>query len=690
MELVAETTAEPRRAAPTLRALKDSEAAVFAAYRRLLLNASVDITRSIAARSALVIAPHPDDETLGCGATIARKAAAGSEVHIAFITDGRHSHRSAVISPDALARLRRAEATQAAAALGIPEDRLHFLDIPDGAASSHLDSVRGRLLELIQRHQPQDIFIPSRIDRHPDHRALGGMLESLARAGSLGARVLAYPVWFWTLKAWCDSPSQAAAAIARMTRSVFTLRPLTVLTGEHLEAKRAALAAHRSQTTRLTNEPTWATLDDAFLSHFLRRQEIFFQIAAPPSRELRDIAAPASAGFFRQVRILHMLPDLRMGGGQRLLLRNINALDGRFAHHICAVRPGSDMQDDFASAGVRLLRLDVRRAWQMPGAVLRLVRSVRHLGIDLIHTNNTGIDRLFGQLAGLIARIPVVNTVHSEYEPPARAPGVVGGLRACLRSGRSLLECLLARLTITQSIAVSDTARQSWSPIASRWGIRPGAFRVVRPAIETSPFQTPLSAEARGRLRAQLGLDDASPILLCIGRLYPGKGQGILLDALPAIRDAYPHCKLVLVGDGPYLPDLQMQAARLKVSPAVRFAGTRTDIPQLLALADLLVFPSLREGFGLVILEALAAGKPVVASRLPVFAEIVTDGDTAALFTPGDPADLARAVRSILADPARLPAMSARGREIIETKFSTARLSRELEAVYDAALAGRR
>jgi glycosyltransferase involved in cell wall biosynthesis/LmbE family N-acetylglucosaminyl deacetylase len=680
MELVAETRPHYRIEAQPLSPAKTAQAVTFGAYRRALLARARDITPSIADRPALVIAPHPDDETLGCGATIARKTAAGSPVHIAIITDGRGSHRSSIISPDALARIRCAEAIEAAARLGVDPEHITFLQIPDGESAQNRELIQSRIVELVQRLRPADVFIPHRIDRNADHRALGALFESLAREGRLAPRVLAYPVWFWTLRAWCVDPSDIFSALRRLAGAMLSVRPVVVRTSGHLGAKRHALAAHRSQTTRLTDEPTWATLDESFLSHFFRRAELFFEIRTPPLRA----AAPSAT---RPVRILHMLPDLQVGGGQQLLLRNISALDGRFAHHVCAIKPGSGMEDHFAAAGVRLVRLEMCRPWQLPRCILDLIRAARHHGIDIIHTNNTGIDKLCGQIAGLICRLPVINTVHSEYEPPTTGDGLKGRILRTLAPVRSTLERILGRATFTHAIAVSHRARESWRPLLSQSGITDSGFTVVHPGIDPTPFERPLPESERRRLAADLNLTDAGPVLICIGRLVPGKGQGILLSALPRILEQHPRAVLLLVGDGPYRAELEQMAQSSGCAGAVRFLGTRTDIPALLQLADLAIFPTFREGFGLVLLEAMAAAKPILASRLEVFNEIVEEGKTADYFTPGDPEDLARAANQMLTNRDRLTRMGEQGRRTIHARFSIHQTAQALESIYDTALA---
>ena len=156
-------------------------------------------------------------------------------------------------------------------------------------------------------------------------------------------------------------------------------------------------------------------------------------------------------------------------------------------------------------------------------------------------------------------------------------------------------------------------------------------------------------ADPRARIRAEFGAAQGQPIVLGAGRLAPQKGFGLLLDAAARWGDIRPEPLLVIAGEGPLAAGLRSRAASLGL--AVRFAGHRSDIPSLLAAADVFVLPSTWEGQSLILQEALRAGLPVVATRVGGNAEL-TGEDAAVLVPPGDPQRLADAVRAVLGDPA--------------------------------------
>jgi LmbE family N-acetylglucosaminyl deacetylase len=234
--------------------------------RPLLLARAEDITPLTTTRSCLVLAPHPDDETLGCGAIIMRKLAAGTPVHIVIATDGRHSHHSSKVSVNELIEIREEESRRAGDVLGITRENIFFLRFEDGCLAQHRTSLRGRLAGLLNTLNPEEIFVSSIIDAHPDHRVLAELARELAHAEGRYPVLYEYPIWFWDPRQW-----QFSRFIER--------RPRIARTENFLARKREAIAAYRSQVSNLTGEPDWAiTLSRSFLRQFLQPEEIFFEV----------------------------------------------------------------------------------------------------------------------------------------------------------------------------------------------------------------------------------------------------------------------------------------------------------------------------------------------------------------------------------------------------------------------------
>lgn len=227
-------------------------------HRRLLSACARDITAETASRSAVVLAPHADDETIGCGATIARKIAGGAAVSVVVVADGGDERR-------------RAEATEAMRRLGLGPAQLHFLGMADGGLDRSPVTLDRSLRAVLDEDPAEEVYAPCAIDAHRDHRALAAAAERLRDGALPDARLLSYPVWFWNRWAWVDPSMPRRTQRARLAwepaAAVFGLHPRIVRTGGFLPHKRRALAAHESQV---------AVLDPAWVDLFLGPDEVFF------------------------------------------------------------------------------------------------------------------------------------------------------------------------------------------------------------------------------------------------------------------------------------------------------------------------------------------------------------------------------------------------------------------------------
>jgi glycosyltransferase involved in cell wall biosynthesis len=241
------------------------------------------------------------------------------------------------------------------------------------------------------------------------------------------------------------------------------------------------------------------------------------------------------------------------------------------------------------------------------------------------------------------------------------------------------------RLTFQWSHAVvccSEAVRRS---VSARIG-----GRVARQA--TIPFGVDLRRFAATELatRQELGLREGGPLIGTVCRLVePKKGLSVLLEAMAALKrqKADLGCQVLIVGEGPSRRLLEAMSDQFGLSRCVVFAGVRRDIQRILPLLDVFVLPSLYEGFGIAILEAMAVGKPVVATCVGGIPEFVLPGETGLLVEPGNAAALADAIASMLRDPDRATRMGANGRSRVQAGFQISTVVRRHEQVYEACLA---
>jgi LmbE family N-acetylglucosaminyl deacetylase len=233
---------------------------------------ATDITLDVERRSTLVVAPHPDDETLGCGGTIARITSAQTPVHVVVISDGRGGGLPHGTPVGEFVARREDECRAACSRLGIAPNAVEFLGFEDARLTRFTDDIVRELRRVVNTVEPEQIIIPLQIDAHPDHRAVGDALRTMLDRRLVNTHVLAYPIWFWNRWAWTKPD---ASKLRQLTE--LTWRPLLMTTSrrwckvcvsDQLAAKCAALSAHASQLDGVLNRD--------WLEQFLSPEELFF------------------------------------------------------------------------------------------------------------------------------------------------------------------------------------------------------------------------------------------------------------------------------------------------------------------------------------------------------------------------------------------------------------------------------
>src|SRR5512138_1331147 len=292
-----------------------------------------------------------------------------------------------------------------------------------------------------------------------------------------------------------------------------------------------------------------------------------------------------------------------------------------------------------------------RPGYAMLSSVRTLGRLARTTGAALIHANGSRA-MMYGGLAGRATGRPAIWHVRI-----AESDGVVDRALYALA---------------TDVIATSDA-------VARRFCGGAGKVRLVPNGIDLARFAPRGPSPA---LRATLGVPPAAPLVLSIGRFVAEKGHRHLLEAAALIERGKRGVHWVLVGEGELESQLRREASALGLESQVHFPGWRDDVPDVLAVADVFVLPSENEGFGRVVVEAMAMACPVVATAVGGAPEIVRDGETGVLVPPSDPRALAEAVGSLLDDRARAARLGAAGRARAESRFSLTAHIDGVERVY--------
>lgn len=369
------------------------------------------------------------------------------------------------------------------------------------------------------------------------------------------------------------------------------------------------------------------------------------------------------------ISVLHVIDSLNVGGTESGMCNLIEATRGLVAHHVCAIRAGGAMVARLEAAGVGVTTLhapagvDWRLAWRIAG----LCRQLRPA---IVHTRNWGtVDGIVG---ARLARVPVV--VHGEHGRHADDPAGTNRRRQRIRR---VLAPWLDRI-----ITVSDQLR-AW--LVSDCGISARKVQVIRNGVDIARFR----AGVDPGLRQSLGLRNDDFVVGTVGRLDPVKDQGALIDAVAHMCATLPHTRLLIIGDGPERERLERQIVARGLSERAVMLGQRTDVHALLPVLDVFVLPSLGEGLCNTILEAMAAGRPVVATRVGGNPELVTDGQSGFLVPPRDPLLLAEAIGRYAGSPALGRAHGTFGRARVEAEFSIDAMARTYMALYGQQLGSR-
>lgn len=348
----------------------------------------------------------------------------------------------------------------------------------------------------------------------------------------------------------------------------------------------------------------------------------------------------------RPVRVLLAINTLARGGAERQLVALATGLDHHaFSVSVLCVVAGGPLADELTSAGIPVAVFDSRN----PLELLRLFAYVRGEAPEIVHSFLFG-SNIVATFAATLARTPVVITSRRSL-----------GFFKDGRPHYDMLQGIANRFTDV-IIANSDAVRED---TLRREHLDAGKVRVIHNGVT-------LNIVGDGaRTRAAL-VGEVDTLVVVVANLIPYKGLDYFVDAWRNVVRAVPGARAIVVGEGPARADLEARAADLGGS--ISFIGSRHDVPELLQAADLVVQSSLYEGFPNAVLEAMAAGRPVVATAVGGTLEAVIHDRTGLLVPPRDPSAIADAIVRILGDPDLADRYGREGRKRIESEFSIGRM----------------
>lgn len=381
----------------------------------------------------------------------------------------------------------------------------------------------------------------------------------------------------------------------------------------------------------------------------------------------------------RRVKLVHIITRLDRGGSSEVVLELAARLDRkRFDVQIVTGDtrdPVCDLMQYTQNTGIPItvyprLRRDIMPVSDVIACV-HLARHLRRERPDIVHTHSSKAG-ILGRIAAKLAGAPVV--VHAPH-----GHIFYGYFGRGMSYIFVLIERLMARAT-DRIITLTELGKQDHI----RYGIGPPELFVPIPCgIDLSRF---MSAAPEGQaLRDTLDLRDEDQLVLWVGRLVPIKGCEVFLHACAIIARRFEHARFFVVGDGLLADPLRALASELGLDGRIRFTGQRSDIPAWMWASDLFVLSSLNEGLGRVLLEAMAAHKPVVATMVGGVSEIVRTEETGLLVPPGDPDRLAEGILTLLKDRDRARTMGERGFQRSQ-EFDMQRMVDRTAALYEALL----
>lgn len=360
------------------------------------------------------------------------------------------------------------------------------------------------------------------------------------------------------------------------------------------------------------------------------------------------------------MNVLHVTTHFNMGGISNYILTLSKALDA-WGVKVVVASSGGDLESDLAKCRIphRLLGINTKFEFG-PKAVLsgfKMARMVRSGRIDIIHAH-TRVSQVAAAIASGITGVPYVTTCHGFFKKRARGIFDTWGVKV---------------------IAISDAVRKHLKDDLNVDGSR---IALIYSGVDAARFSRGYAQDEIDTVKRGAGLK-AGPVIGTIGRLSSIKGQRFIVMAMRDILAKRPDAQCLIVGNGEEEAALKALAVSLGVDSAIKFIPSCADTYRYLSIMDLFVFPSIKEGLGIALLEALASGRASVASRIGGIEDIITDGVNGLLVDVGDPSGMARAAIMLLEDEALRKKLGEEGAALVRAKFTLDSMAERIAKLYE-------
>jgi glycosyltransferase involved in cell wall biosynthesis len=364
----------------------------------------------------------------------------------------------------------------------------------------------------------------------------------------------------------------------------------------------------------------------------------------------------------KKVRLMQITHDLAIGGLQQVIVNLCRTIDReRFDVSVLCLRHLGEFVPIVEKLGIEVVLLPQKQNSVDYLSFLKVAKILREKKIDVIHTHNTQ-PLIDGTLGALLAGVKtIVHTDHSREFPDRRR--------------YMFAEWLLSHFVYKMVGVSKPTSRD----LITYERISPRKVVTVLNGIDGSNFSVTVDKQKK---RRELGITGEGPVIGLGVRLSEEKGVAYLLRAMPEIIKRYPDINLVIAGKGASEKDLKREAADLGIEKNTLFIGPRLDMPEVLKILDLYVLPSLREGLPTILLEAMAAGCPIVATDVGGNHTAITHGESGSLVESKNPGALAAEIVRVLGDEQLRNSYARRGLELFRSKFTAQEMTAQYEKLY--------
>lgn len=370
-----------------------------------------------------------------------------------------------------------------------------------------------------------------------------------------------------------------------------------------------------------------------------------------------------------RMRILLLTTHLNIGGIPVYTISLAKGLSQK-GHNVAVASYGGDLVYQLNDIGIQHFSINTNTksilSYKIWASFFRLKKLFKNFRPDIIHAQ-TRVTQFLAHLLSGNLKAPYITTCHGLYKP---------------RLERKILGCW-GKKTIAISRPVAEHLMKAFS-------LKKENIEIIHNAVALEKFTKNYTEDEKNNIRSRLGLGNGA-VIGSVSRLSEVKGHRFLIEAIKGLQYDYPHIQLLIVGDGPEKENLKKLAQRLGIEKNVFFAGNISSPEEIYPIIDIFVHPAYwQEPFGLSIIEAMAAGKPVIATRVGAVPEIVRENENAILVRPKDADEISNALRQLLASEDLRRRFGENSARIAKEKFSLAVMTDKILKVYEEVVANAR